>query len=68
MDSILQLNICDDGAGFDYSTISDHGSGLRNMQSRSKLIGADWNIESSPGHGTKIILTIPMAIGDKTAT
>ena len=68
VDSILHLSICDDGAGFDYSGISGHGSGLRNMQSRSKLIGADWNIESSPGNGTKIILTIPIAIGTKTAT
>jgi len=68
VDSILHLSICDDGAGFDYSAISGLGSGLRNMQSRSKLIGADWNIESSPGNGTKIILTIPIAIGTKTAT
>lgn len=64
-DNVLQLSICDDGAGFDYSDSSGHGSGLRNMQSRSKLIGADWNIESSPGNGTKIILTMPIAIGTK---
>ena len=63
--NLLQLDICDDGAGFDYAAISGHGSGLRNMQSRSKLIGAEWNIESSPGNGTKIILTIPIAIGTK---
>ena len=64
-DGVLQLSIFDDGAGFDFSGVSVNGSGLRNMQSRSKLIGADWNIESSPGHGTKIILTIPIAIGTK---
>jgi len=65
VDMVLQLSICDDGAGFDYSAISGQGSGLRNMQSRSKLIGAVWNIESSPGNGTKIILTIPIPIGTK---
>jgi two-component system, NarL family, sensor kinase len=65
VDSVLHLSICDDGTGFDYSAISGHGSGLRNMQSRSKLIGADWSIESSPGNGTTIILTIPIATGTK---
>ena len=64
-DNIFQLSICDDGTGFDYSAISGHGSGLRNMQSRSKLIGADWSIESSLGNGTTIILTIPIATGTK---
>jgi len=65
VDNVLHLSIYDDGEGFDYTAISGHGSGLRNMQSRSKLIGAEWNIESSPGNGTKIILTIPIAIGTK---
>jgi two-component system, NarL family, sensor kinase len=57
-DSFLQLSICDDGMGFNY-TGNQQGSGLRNMQSRSRLIGAEWNLESSPGKGTKIHLTIP---------
>jgi signal transduction histidine kinase len=59
-DSTLQLSIGDNGAGFTYSDNNEHGSGLRNMQSRSKLIGAGWQIESSPGNGTKIHLTIPI--------
>jgi signal transduction histidine kinase len=59
-DSTLQLSIGDNGAGFTYSNNHEHGSGLRNMQSRSKLIGAGWQIESSPGNGTKIHLTIPI--------
>lgn len=63
-DSLFQLSICDDGSGFNYSG-NEHGSGLRNMQSRSKLIGAEWKLESQPGNGTKINLTIPIAIGTK---
>jgi two-component system NarL family sensor kinase len=55
----LQLTICDDGNGFDSLNIKTEGSGLRNMQSRSKLIGADWKLESTPGKGTKILITIP---------
>jgi signal transduction histidine kinase len=63
-ESILHLSVCDDGTGFVY-TANEHGSGLRNMQSRSKLINAGWSLESSPGNGTKIHLTIPIAIGTK---
>lgn len=66
-DGFLQLHICDDGVGFKYPNSNEQGSGLRNMQSRSKLINADWNLESSPGKGTKIHLIIPTNSGDKTA-
>lgn len=58
-DSILQLSICDDGAGFIYPNSNENGSGLRNMQSRSKLIDAEWMLESTPGQGTKVHLSIP---------
>jgi signal transduction histidine kinase len=58
-DNVLRLSIVDDGKGFHYSGGHENGSGLRNMQSRSELIGAEWQLESSPGHGTKIHLTIP---------
>lgn len=58
-DSILHLSVCDDGVGFTYPNNNEHGSGLRNMQSRSKLINAEWKVESSPGKGTNIYITIP---------
>lgn len=61
----LQLSICDDGSGFIYSDTNENGSGLRNMQSRSKLINAEWTLETAPGQGTKIHLTIPITIGKK---
>lgn len=54
----LQLTICDDGNGFDSLNTNTEGSGLRNMQSRSKLIGADWKLDSAPGKGTRIFITI----------
>ena len=55
---LLHFNISDDGKGFDTDNIDGYGSGLRNMQSRSKLIGAEWNLQSSPGKGTQIHLSI----------
>jgi signal transduction histidine kinase len=54
----LYLKISDDGHGFNISE-ETAGSGLRNMQSRAKLIGAEWNI-SSNGQGTLINILIPI--------
>lgn len=54
----LYLKISDDGHGFSISE-ETAGSGLRNMQSRAKLIGAEWNI-SSNGQGTLINISIPI--------
>lgn len=56
---LLRLTIGDDGNGFTYDGNHHQGSGLRNMQSRSRLIGAEWQLESAPGQGTRIHLTIP---------
>lgn len=52
--------ITDDGEGFDVDTLeaADTGIGLKNMQSRSQLINAYFNIESAPGRGTRVILKI----------
>lgn len=55
----LALLIQDDGKGFDSSSTSGHGHGLANFQARAALLGADLRIESRPGHGTRIVLTLP---------
>lgn len=56
----LRLTLADNGTGFDHSSANTEGSGLRNMQSRSRLIGADWNVQSTPGKGTAIHICIPV--------
>jgi two-component system, NarL family, sensor kinase len=56
---LLLLTVSDNGIGFNYSANHGEGSGLRNMQSRSKLIGADWRLRSAPDKGTEIKITIP---------
>lgn len=60
----FQLRISDNGKGFspgdNYSrTIEDAGSGLRNLQKRAALVGAEINIDSSPGMGTIITIRLP---------
>jgi len=56
----LILQIKDNGKGFDLNSISNHGSGIRNMKNRSQLIGATYYIESQPGKGTSIKVELPV--------
>ncbi len=57
-DEKFHLTVADNGKGFNFSTVDAEGSGLRNMLSRSKLIGAEWKLESASGKGTLIHITI----------
>jgi len=57
---VLTLLISDNGKGFNYPpdnhTALSNKSGIKNMLTRSKLIGADLRIESNPEKGTSIKL------------
>ncbi|PKP14620.1 MAG: hypothetical protein CVU07_13945 [Bacteroidetes bacterium HGW-Bacteroidetes-23] len=55
----LNLEIIDDGKGFDTS-IKRTGIGLKNMQTRVNLLNGQFSIDSKPGKGVKIILLIPI--------
>jgi signal transduction histidine kinase len=57
------IEMTDNGKGFDKDK-NMAGSGLNNIISRSKLINADIHINSSPGNGTQIILSIHDAPND----
>lgn len=52
-DSILKIQIFDDGIGFDIETI-DMGNGLLNMRKRIEDIGGEIQIDSLVGKGTSI--------------
>jgi signal transduction histidine kinase len=56
----LQLRVADDGTGFDAGQ-SRTGQGLANMQARAVQLGGQLRIQSQPGHGTEIILDVPLA-------
>ena len=60
------LNIEDDGKGFDVHKLtkvdpSGRGAGVFTMKERAKLIYGACRIESQPGHGTKVMVKIPMS-------
>ncbi|MGL6269108.1 MAG: sensor histidine kinase, partial [Chitinophagaceae bacterium] len=55
---ILELN--DDGAGFDVTVKKQSGgAGLRNLETRAKLINAQLIMESIPGKGTRVRIELP---------
>ncbi|MGH2401530.1 MAG: sensor histidine kinase, partial [Candidatus Limnocylindria bacterium] len=60
------LEIRDDGAGFDPADTSEAGrrgrpQGLANIRRRAELLDASLKVESSPGRGTALSLTMPVA-------
>lgn len=54
----VALTVADDGRGFDVSRPSD-GNGLANMRHRAESVGGLLDLESAPGQGTTVRLTIP---------
>jgi two-component system, NarL family, sensor kinase len=61
----VNMRIQDNGRGFDDSFLRKPKiniiGGINIMQKRAKLINADFEIESQPGHGTKITVTTPIS-------
>lgn len=57
-DQRLVLTIADDGQGI-AETLERRGLGLLTMARRAETIGADLNINSEPGKGTRITCSLP---------
>ena len=59
----VSLIIEDTGVGFDISSAhtAGRGLGLIGMRERAVLVGADFQIESTPGRGTTVIVRAPVA-------
>jgi signal transduction histidine kinase/ligand-binding sensor domain-containing protein len=59
-DDALEIVVEDDGKGFDILGLK-RGNGLNNMRRRAQAIGEDVTIESRPGHGTAVKLSLRLA-------
>jgi len=57
----LGLLVQDDGKGFDVAKLTAHGHGLDNLQARADRIHAVLRVNSSPGEGTRTVLTLQLA-------
>ena len=68
----VRLTIADDGCGFDPQQTPTARFGLAGMRERVALLGGTINIQSRPGAGTTIVITIPLDVqppdsGDATS-
>jgi signal transduction histidine kinase len=59
-ETTVQLSVRDDGAGFDPEAETD-GFGLMGMRERAQLLGGELLLDSTPGHGTTVKCSIPVA-------
>ncbi|WP_051807216.1 sensor histidine kinase [Streptomyces sp. NRRL F-2664] len=75
MDASVTLDIVDDGDGFDPSAaapgagagsggaaLGDGGFGLPAMRSRAESLGGLFTVESDPGQGTAVAVTLPLPL------
>mgnify|MGYP006198062185 FL=1 len=57
-----QLQVIDDGDGFDVATaLQSGGSGLGGMRERVRLYEGQFDVQSAPGHGTRVRVSVPLA-------
>lgn len=58
---MLQITITDNGRGFDTElSAQSRQAGLKNMDTRVRILNGSMQVESTPGQGTRIIFTIPI--------
>jgi PAS domain S-box-containing protein len=57
----FELNVSDNGCGFDPAAVRARNSyGLLGMNERARLIGASLQIDSAPGAGTVVSISVPL--------
>ena len=55
----LIFEITDNGTGFDINN-GNKGNGLETMRTRAESLGGKFLLETKPGNGTKILVTLPL--------
>ncbi|NXY94898.1 sensor histidine kinase [Streptomyces sp. BR123] len=62
MDASVTLDVVDDGAGFDPASApsGEGGFGLPAMRARAETLGGLFTVESAPGQGTAVAVTLPL--------
>jgi two-component system NarL family sensor kinase len=56
----VQLMVADDGQGFDPDRVPVNRYGLIGLNERAKLLGGQLRVQSSPGAGTRLEITVPL--------
>jgi signal transduction histidine kinase len=66
-DGRLRFSVIDDGRGFDPAR-ARWSSGFQNMRDRVEVLGGELQVESSPGAGTRVRGSIPVAAAQAEAS
>jgi two-component system sensor histidine kinase UhpB len=73
VDGSVELEVADEGRGFDPAAMAAEGLGLVSMAERAHLLGGTFEVRSAPGEGTELRARIPLppaeedAAGDQAA-
>ena len=72
-DELLQLNVKDNGRGFDLQAVETDNAGhlgLLGMRERAESLGGQLHIDTCPGGGTSVVLKVPLttAVTAETST
>ena len=63
-DGRVRMSVVDNGRGFDNAAIGANSFGLAAMRERAALIGAELEVRSAPGEGTRIQVLAPLTPGN----
>jgi PAS domain S-box-containing protein len=66
LENAITIAVSDQGKGFDPANIENPGLGLMSLHERVASIGGRLSIQSSPGHGSRFELTVPLSPPDQT--
>lgn len=67
--NLFHITITDDGQGFDLESLNNQkGLGLRNIQQRARIHGGQVLIDTAPGQGTRLEITIPVGMYELSST
>jgi len=56
----MEIEIVDDGIGFDLPSVERGHYGLLGMRERVRLVGGSVDVFSEPGRGTQIVIRFPL--------
>ena len=67
----IRIQVEDAGRGFDYGTVRSRqgrgvGFGLYNIEDRVTFLGGDMRVETTPGRGCRVVLTVPKDVSRQT--
>jgi signal transduction histidine kinase/ligand-binding sensor domain-containing protein len=62
----IELRLSDNGKGFslEQQTAGSSGLGLKGLSERARMLGGTFNVDSTPDHGTTLLVRIPHTVND----